>query len=308
LRAALRINCGMIFSASYRTDIPAFHSDWFNRRLDAGYCTVKNPYSGKVGRVSLEESAVDGFVFWTRRLGPFSATLERLAIRGTPFLIQFTVTGYPRSLESAVMNWRRAVGEIQDAASRFGPRVVVWRYDPVFISNQTPAAFHVDRMGQLAEMLAGATDEVVLSFAHIYRKSRRNIESAALRHGFTWSDPANDAKRSLLRALADIAGERGIRATLCSQPDLLTPGLSPARCIDAARLSDVAGRPIKAPEKGNRPGCACAESRDIGAYDTCPHGCVYCYAVSSRRIAKRRIGALNPAAEGLHSAGEDEPA
>jgi Domain of unknown function (DUF1848) len=35
-------------------------------------------------------------------------------------------------------------------------------------------------------------------------------------------------------------------------------------------------------ESGNRPGCRCALSRDIGAYDACPHGCVYCYAVADR--------------------------
>jgi DNA repair photolyase len=62
--------------------------------------------------------------------------------------------------------------------------------------------------------------------------------------------------------------------------------MEPAACIDTARLSDVAGRPIAARVKGNRPGCLCAESRDIGAYDTCPHGCIYCYAVRRPEGAK----------------------
>ena len=128
----------MIISASYRTDIPAFYADWFNRRLDAGYCTVRNPYSGKHNRVLLDAASVDAFVFWTRRLGPFMPTLERLQDQGTPFMVQYTVTGYPRPLESSVIDWRRAVDEIQAAAERHGPRAIVWRYDPVLLSSLTP--------------------------------------------------------------------------------------------------------------------------------------------------------------------------
>jgi hypothetical protein len=86
-----------------------------------------------------------------------------------------------------------------------------------------------------------------------------------------------------------------MRLTLCSQPQNLVPGAAAARCIDADRLSQVAGRPIAAPEKGNRPGCACHQSRDIGDYDTCPHGCVYCYAVRTPALARRRYRAHDPA-------------
>jgi hypothetical protein len=290
----------MIISASYRTDIPAFHGAWFNQRLDAGFCTVKNPYSNKISRVALNPCAVDGFVFWTRRLGGFMTTLDRMSDRGTPFVIQFTVTGYPKALEPAVVDWRRAVDEIHEATSRHGPRAVVWRYDPVFLSDITPASFHIDRIAEIAEQLAGATDEVALSFAHLYRKTRKNTERAAARHRFSWADPDVDEKRSLLATLSDTVSRQDIEATLCAQPDLLTPSLRPARCIDSDRLSDVAGRPVTSRQKGNRPGCLCAESRDIGAYDTCSHGCVYCYAVSSRDAAKQRIRALSPSSEGLH--------
>jgi hypothetical protein len=90
-----------------------------------------------------------------------------------------------------------------------------------------------------------------------------------------------------------------MRLTLCTQPALATKGIGPARCVDAERLSDVAGRPIAAREKGNRPGCLCAESRDIGDYDSCTHGCVYCYAVASRSAAQRRRRAHDPAGEML---------
>jgi hypothetical protein len=151
--------------------------------------------------------------------------------------------------------------------------------------------------------MAGAVDEVVLSFTQIYAKTRVNMGRAAERHGFSWRDPDDGEKRALLAELAGIATEFGLRPSLCAQPALLSPGLEAARCIDAGRLSDVAGRPVMARTKGNRPGCLCAESRDIGAYDSCPHGCVYCYAVRRPEAAKRRHSAHDPDSEVLIAPG-----
>ncbi|MDH5411189.1 MAG: DUF1848 domain-containing protein, partial [Alphaproteobacteria bacterium] len=91
----------------------------------------------------------------------------------------------------------------------------------------------------------------------------------------------------------------GMRLTVCSQSNLLVEGTEAASCIDADRLSDMAGRQILAKVKGNRPGCLCHESRDVGAYDSCAQGCAYCYAVSSRDKAKRFLAGHDPEAETL---------
>ncbi|MEE9195356.1 MAG: DUF1848 family protein, partial [Alphaproteobacteria bacterium] len=143
------------------------------------------------------------------------------------------------------------------------------------------------------------TDEVVVSFAHIYRKTRRNLDLAARQAGFDWRDPAGDQKRALLTRLAAIAARNGMSLSLCAQPDYLVGGVSPARCIDAGRLAAIAGRPLTAAIKGNREGCQCFAARDIGAYDTCPHGCVYCYAGGARARAQARFKAHDPEGEYL---------
>ncbi|MGF1608043.1 MAG: DUF1848 domain-containing protein [Kiloniellales bacterium] len=294
----------MIVSASYRSDIPAFYGEWFLNRLEAGFCRVANPYGGAPYRVPLAGPQVDGFVFWTRNALPFQAALERLAGAGAPFVLQYTLTGYPRPLETSVVDAAAAVETMRMLARRFGPRALVWRYDPVLLSSLTPPAWHLATFARLAKALTAgpgpASDEVVLSFAQIYAKTRNNLERAAKRHGFTWQDPPVVEKQALLAELAGIAREHGLSASLCSQPELSSEGpLQPARCIDAARLSDLAQRPIAARTKGNRPGCLCSESRDIGAYDSCPHGCVYCYAVRSPTLAKRRYRAHDPECEFL---------
>ncbi len=289
----------MIVSASYKTDIPAFYGRWFMARVDAGFCRMVNPYGRQVYKVPLTRGAVDGFVFWTRNAGPFLSALHEIRRRGFPFVVQFTIAGYPRALETSVIEAPRAVEQIRQIAVEFGPRVVVWRYDPIVASELTPLDWHLANFTRLAEGLEGATDEVVISFVQLYRKTRRNLNAAARAHRFAWRDPTGEEKRALLSELVARARRHGLRLSLCAQPQYAVPGAAEARCIDAARLSAIASMAIAAPTKGNRPGCRCAESRDIGEYDTCPHGCVYCYAVSSRALARRRHQAHDPANEFL---------
>lgn len=285
----------MIVSASYRTDIPAYYGQWFLRRLKAGFCRVANPYGGESATVSLRPGDVDGFVFWTRNPGPFAAALNELRARHLPFAVQFTVTGYPRALEAAVQKTGRAVAQFRSIVRRHGPRAAVWRYDPILFTSITTPDWHARNFAGLARALKGATDEVVVSLADDYRKTRRNLAIAAREHGFAPMPPPA-GMRGFLRGLAGIAGDCGMKFTACTEPAL---GIAPARCIDARRLSDVAGREIAARVRGNRPGCLCHESRDIGAYDSCAQGCVYCYAVADRDRAKRNLAVHDPRAEFL---------
>jgi hypothetical protein len=305
----------MIVSASYRTDIPAYYGAWFLRRLDAGFAAVTNPYGGPDYRVSLARREVDGFVFWTRNAGPFAAALDEVKRRGFPFFVQFTITGCPRLIEPGTLEAEAAVHQARGIAGRFGPRAAVWRYDPIVVSDATPPAWHRANFARLAAALGGAADEAVVSFVQPYRKTARNLAAALGRAGLAWRDPPPDEKRALIGDLGAIAGAHGMRLTLCTQPELvqrtgvggqrteaenrvptsdLCPLFSESRCIDAQRLSDIAGRAIGARTKGNRPGCLCAEARDIGAYDTCAQGCAYCYAVGSRAKAQAAVKAHDP--------------
>ena len=287
-RGAVTFAAAMIVSASYRTDLPAFYADWFLARLKAGECEVANPYGGRPGRVDLRPGAVDGWVFWTRNLGSFGPALDRIGTRGEPFVVQFNATGYPRALERSVIPPARAIDQCRAIRDRFGPAVIVWRYDPIVVTEQMDERWHGANFRRLAEGFAGIADEVVVSFLAPYRKTRRNLDAAAGAGGFAWRLPPAEERQAILADLAGAARAAGMTLTLCAQPEHVSTPLPAARCVDAARLARVAGRPIVARTRGNRPGCLCAESRDIGAYDSCPHGCAYCYAVVSRPVAQRR--------------------
>jgi len=292
----------MIISASYKTDIPAFYGDWFRARRAAGFCTVRNVWNNRDFRVPLNDADCSAFVFWTRNARPFRDELARTA-RTHPFTVQYTITGNPRWLERAVPRADNAIADIREIARNFGPDATVWRYDPVLISDETPEGWHTENATRIADALAGSVNEVVISFARIYRKTARNLARATEQQSVDWRDPDAAAKRGLLEKLRGIAEDRSMTLTVCTQPELADGLAAPARCIDTARLNRVAAHfdhaPVTARTKGPRTGCLCTESRDIGSYETCPHGCVYCYAVSDPEAARRNQRAHDPSVETL---------
>ncbi len=289
----------MIISASYKTDIPAFYGEWFVERLNAGYCTVLNPNARRVSRVSLDPSDVDGFVFWTKNLGPFLRCLPPVARMGRPFFVQYTINDYPRALESDVTPLTHAIRHVKEVVGDYGVGTVVWRYDTIVMSSLTPADFHLRTFARIARSLEGLADEVVVSFMHIYRKTRQNLVEAARECGFKWTLPSASQRSELLAQLVDIGKRHGVMLSVCSQPEGFVPGAHVARCMDARRLSKLAGEPIRARLRGNRSGCGCYVARDVGEYDTCPQGCVYCYAVHDQTLAKRRFKLHDPDSESL---------
>lgn len=289
----------MIISASYKTDLPAWYGEWFMNRLRAGFCETLNPYNSALSTVPLTRETVEGFVFWTRNVGPFLPHLPEVRERGFPFLVHHGLMAYPRALELTPVAPERVAREVHLLAREYHPRAVVWRYDPLVCTSLTPLDWHVRNFARLAALLAGATDEVVVSFAQLYQKTQRNLDRAAREFGFTWDDPTEEVKRELVAVLAGIAQAHSMQLTVCAQSGYLVGGALEARCVDPFRLSDVAGYAIHAPQKPHRPGCGCYQAKDIGAYNTCPNGCVYCYAVAGCEGARQRYGRHDPTAARL---------
>jgi hypothetical protein len=268
-------------------------------RLRRGHCKIVNAYNKKISRVPLDRESVDAIVFWTKNISPFLKHLPEVRSLGYPFVVQHTVNNYPRALETSVVDADRAVSNLQSISHEYGSGVCVWRYDPVVLSSLTPIEFHLANFDELATKLSGCVDEVVISIAHVYQKTRRNLDGAARKLGFSWVDPDLELKKSLTSQLADIALKHKIQLSVCSQPELIVGAARVARCVDVDRIAKVTKRDVAARLKGNRKECGCYQSIDIGEYDTCPHGCVYCYAVQNPEIAQARYKEHDPTSEFL---------
>ncbi|MFO0754237.1 MAG: DUF1848 domain-containing protein [Thermodesulfovibrionales bacterium] len=285
----------MIISASRRTDIPAFYAEWFMNRIRAGYALVRNPFNGKESQVELSPSAVDAIVFWTRNPKPLLPHLEELDARGFPYYFLYTVTGYPRSLEPSVPPLSRAIETFRELSGRIGSGRVIWRFDPILLSTFTPEAFVTDAFGNIAQQLKGAAKRVIISFCTFYRKVSVNLAALAPASCFA-AAPDEPPMRRIASSLVEIARTCSLELFSCADTrDLSSLGIRPGKCIDDALIKElfgVAADGVK--DKGQRKECGCVQSRDIGEYSTCLHGCVYCYATTSREEARRKALRHNP--------------
>lgn len=134
----------MIISASRRTDIPAFYSKWFFKRLEAGYCTVVNPFNSKqVSYVALTPAEVDVFVFWTKNAKPMLPCLTLLNQQNFRYYFQYTITGYPKALEKNVPNLEESLATFSKLSEQIGAEKVIWRYDPICLTTITDVAYHL---------------------------------------------------------------------------------------------------------------------------------------------------------------------
>lgn len=282
----------MIISASRRTDIPAYYSEWFMRRIREGYCTVPNPYNSKqIARVSLKPSDVDVFVFWTKNAGPMFPRLGELDALGYKYYFQYTVTGYPAAFEPSVPRLDATVKTFGELAERIGPDRVIWRYDPIIISNITGYDYHREQFSRLAELLRGKTQRVVVSIVDEYRKASLNFKRLASEGIFVGKSLDGEESARLMNHLVRTAKDYGLEIYSCSETVDLRPfGILPGKCIDDDFIGRVFGIDVNhTKDKFQRKECGCVVSKDIGAYDACLHGCTYCYA-STINMAKKNYG------------------
>lgn len=273
----------MILSASRRTDIPQFYSEWFFNRLKEGYLYVKNPMnSHQVSKIDLSPDQVELIVFWTKNPKPM---LERLHQLGSiPCYIQFTLTGYGRDIEPGLPDKKELLHTFCQTADLISAENMVWRYDPIFVNSRYQEEYHLRAFEQIAKALQGHTKKVTISFLDWYGKTARNMRGIAV------EELSQERMFRISKAMAEIAASCGMRVESCVESlDLSPAGVLPGSCIDpvmAERILGVSVRQRK--DKNQRKGCGCIESVEIGTYDTCLAGCKYCYANDSQTSVSRR--------------------
>lgn len=276
-----------IISVSRRTDIPAFYGDWFMARLKEGFAGVVHPFGGQKHIVSLKPEDVICFVFWSKNFAPFLENLKIIDSLGYKFYFNYTVTGLPDLFEAGVEK-QAAIETLKCMSRTYSPSHINWRFDPIILSNICDRKFWLKVFEGLASQFADVVKRCYFSFVTEYEKVKRNLAEIEKTHGVKFIDTSVDFKIELANELANIARRYGIEMFSCCGDYLIGEKIKKAHCIDGGiieRLFFPEG--IAYTEKPTRSECGCTESIDIGTYDTCPHGCIYCYANSNKPAACR---------------------
>lgn len=261
----------MILSASRRTDIPCHYPRWFINRIRAGYALVRNPLNhAQLFKIPLASDIIDCIVFWTKEPEPLLPYLEELDQRGYKYYFQFTLTPYNRSLEPNLRPKVDIENTFVRLSQRIGKERIIWRYDPIILNDDITIQYHQTHFERLCQKLSPYTNRVVISFVDLYKK----LKTQGLR-------PITPAEIAALSAfIASCAKSCGLRPLACCEGQDLTPfGIEKSACIDKALMEEICGSRLNIPkDKNQRQGCGCCQSVDIGAYNSCQTGCIYCYA------------------------------
>jgi hypothetical protein len=272
------------------------------KRLDAGYVKWTNPWSGKPQYVSLAEARL--FVFWSKNPAPFLPFLKDLDKRGLSYYFQFTLNDYEKeSLEPGIPPLNDRLETFRRLSGMIGCSRVLWRFDPLIITDTLSPARLAGRIGRIAHYLRGYTGRLTISFVDFYPKVLRNLKQT----GIPVREWNEESRSAILRCIAELSRELKLPVVSCAEDIVpLIGGISPGKCIndelirrefshdeklmaffESARRKQgttgfrgvSTGSDLK--DKGQRPLCRCIVSKDIGSYNTCGHRCAYCYANSS---------------------------
>lgn len=318
----------VILSVSRATDIPAFHSKWFNSRWRYGnYCVWENPYNNEPQYVSFEN--VRGVVFWTKNpTYPFSEIFSTFKRENISSYVQFTLNDYEKeNFEPNLPSLSDRIYKFKRLSGLLGKHRVIWRFDPLITTKKLTVEELTSRVENIGNEIAGMTEKLVFSFVDIntYKKVQNNLikytdcfsRDTILESEF--SPSYMDEMAASLAELRDKWAKNGwnVELATCGEKiDLDKYGISHNRCVDAELFRRLAienndemllnfldygtvlhkGETYKPDgykltneqlkDKGQRLACGCMQSKDIGAYNTCSHYCVYCYANASREKVK----------------------
>lgn len=265
----------MIVSVSRRTDIPAFYSEWFVKRLREGFLYVRNPFNAnQVSRINLSPETIECIVFWSKNPERLVRQLHEIDGLGYKYYFQFTVTSYDKSIEVHVPKKEQVISTFKKLADNIGPDKVIWRYDPILLTEKFNSDYHIKWFEYLADKLGQHTRKCVISFIDMYKKCERNLRDVHLKNvDFS-------LKKSLAKSLSEIAKSHNLLIESCAEEkDLSEINIPHGKCIDDELISTIIGRKIEiSKDKTQRKECGCVTSVDLGTYNTCKHGCKYCYA------------------------------
>lgn len=280
----------MIISASRRTDIPSYYSEWLINRLKEKYVLVRNPMNiHQVSKIDLSPDVVDAIVFWTKNPTPMLPYLEQII--DYTYYFQFTLSAYGPDVERNLPSKNKIIiPTFQQLSKEIGKEKVIWRYDPIFFNEQYSMEYHCKYFEVLASKLGDYTEKCTVSFMDMYRNTERNVKTLSI------VKDTYEMQVELLQRFVEIAKEHGLYIDTCAEiGDYHSIGVEHAHCIDRERIERIGGFKLNVDKDTNqRAECGCVASIDIGAYNTCKNGCLYCYANYSSNTVEKNFGMHNP--------------
>ena len=277
----------MILNTGLRTDIPGFFSEWFYNRIDDGFVYVRNPYAkNQIYSYRLDPELIDCIIFCTKNPKPMFENLEKIDKFNQYWHI--TITPYEKEIEPNVPPMNDVLESFKYLSKKLGKENVTLRYDPIFINEKYTLEKHIESFEYIINSLSGYTTEAIISFIDLYEKTKRNFPKAR--------EVTKDERLKLGKEFAQIGKKNNITIKTCVEGTELDKfGIDSSGCMTKEVIERAINKNLNIPKQKARNGeCYCLLNNDIGEYNTCGHGCLYCYANSNKRLVKRNLKLHDP--------------
>lgn len=278
----------MIINTGGRTDTVQYYSEWLLNRFKEGFVFSRNPfYPSKVTRYELTPDKVDCIVFCSKNYEPILERLNEITDKFNTYFF-YTITAYNKDIEPRVPPIEKSIETLLKLENIVGKNRIAWRYDPVLLTEKYTIDCHLKTFKNMTNQLSGHIDRCIFSFVEMYKKLSVNMPEL--------KPITEDEKISIACGMGEIAQKYNLHLQTCATNGNYEQfNIHPSGCMTLDILENAAGVKFKKlKHKGNRKYCNCIETRDIGAYDTCPNGCKYCYANSTPKKALENFKLHNP--------------
>ena len=307
-KTTLRETHPFIISVSRATDIPAWYMDWFLKRWKIGYILWHSPYNPHfIQKVWFDK--VQAAIFWTKDPQAVHRYLSEIDACSFLYYVQVTLNDYEGTLlEPGVPNLQVRIAGFQALSQALGSHRVVWRFDPLLLSDTITLPVLLSRVENLCAILAPYTEKLIVSFVQIHRY--KGVTSLLSKNNLTGvREFTRPEKQTFLAFLLELEAKYNLKIHICGeeQDSWIYSQARHGDCIDRGLLIQLALEQkdqkkdenrefvhfLKTAPKdpGQRKACSCIHAKDIGQYSSCLHLCRYCYANGNDATVKARYQA-----------------
>ena len=277
----------MILSIDFRTDIPAFYSEWLLNRFKEGYLMFRNPVSPNiVHKVTLDKEHIEGIMWCSKDYSKIMPRLHEIT-NNFPSVFHYTITAYGADVEPNVPDIRKSIESFRELSRIYGNNKVIWRYDPIFLNDKYNFTVHAMNFGYICRALHKYTNRVVVNFISMYEKVKRHMPDI--------KELNRDEKLKVLVNLAKICKDYNMKLQTCGNGNQFKDfdNIEITGCLDNHVLSmmEINTNYLK---KANSRGCLCYPNTSIGVYNTCMHKCQYCYASADFGQCEKNYNSHDP--------------
>lgn len=278
----------MLVNISGRTDIVNHYSDWMFKRFEEGYVFSRNSlFPNSVRRYELTPDKVDCIIFGSKNFAPVLERIHEITEKFHTYFY-YTITAYGKDVEPGVPDIDTSMETFLKLSQIVGRQRMAWRYDPILLTKKYTIETHFKTFERISGCLAGQFDRCIFSFVEMYKKHEVNFPELI---------PLTETEKDVLaKGIGKIAAKYGFILQTCGpEENYAKYGIDTSGCVTLdilGQANNLKFRQLK--HKGFRKGCHCMESRDMGAPNSCPNGCKYCYANKNAELPRENFKLHDP--------------